>query len=467
MKFEKKFVVFFLVLALIFMGMSFAKSYTLTLLQQDVSPYNEEEMEFLAYLTENFKKETGIDLTIEPIAVPSGNYSEKVNLLLAGGTYPDIIWWRDDAELPYIDQGLLLDLSDYVNNSEVFQEKMPEWNKMRFENYPYLIAITPLSLRIGVTRKDWLEESGITPVTVDDYYNLLKFYKENKSQYGMTITGDLSRLNWIFDAAFGVNKMWIQDEDGKWVYSKVTPLEKEKLAFYAKLYKEGLLDPEFVTTNWQGMEDKFYSGQVGLVVGTAGIVMDLYQKRFWDRGIDTELVPLRPPVGVSGKAGFTAANLDKEPRGFSVTATCKNPDIAFKFLEFMASDKGQYLDRLGLPGREYTVEDGEIVRTSRGEGWWPRFFENPNWEAPIELYGKPAQASIAIVNEMFEADNYFLMPQEYATKWDEMNNLQKEYSMKIVLGEYDIDKFDEMVEKWYKAGGTLYTELANEYFNNK
>jgi len=128
MKFEKKFVVFFLVLALIFMGMSFAKSYTLTLLQQDVSPYNEEEMEFLAYLTENFKKETGIDLTIEPIAVPSGNYSEKVNLLLAGGTYPDIIWWRDDAELPYIDQGLLLDLSDYVNNSEVFQEKMPEWN---------------------------------------------------------------------------------------------------------------------------------------------------------------------------------------------------------------------------------------------------------------------------------------------------------------------------------------------------
>ena len=46
-----------------------------------------------------------------------------------------------------------------------------------------------------------------------------------------------------------------------------------------------------------------------------------------------------------------------------------------------------------------------------------------------------------------------------------MNNLYKEYSMKIVLGEYAIDKFDEMVTKWYKAGGTLYTDLANEYFN--
>ncbi len=466
MKFGKKFLIVLLASIFIFAGIGMAKQYTLTLLQQDVSPYNQEDVDFLNYLTTEFKAETGIDLKIEIIPVPAGNYSEKVNLLLAGGTYPDIIWWRDDAELPYIEQGLLLDLTRYVEDSDVFYRNMPDWNKLRFGNFPYLVAITPLSLRIGVTRMEWLEESGIDPVTVEDYYNLFKFYKQNKSKYGITITGDLSRLDWIFDAAFGVNQMWVKDDSGKWVFSKVTDMEKEKLAFYAKLYKEGLLDPEFVTTNWQGMEDKFYSGQVGMVVGTAGTVMDLYQKRFIDRGINTELIPLRPPLGISGKAGFTAANLDKEPRGFCITATCKNPDIAFKFLEFMASDKGQYLDRLGMPGREYNIEDGEIVLTDRGKGWWPRFFENPNWEAPIEIYGKPGFDSLQIVNAMFESDNYFLMPQKYATKWDEMSNLYKEYSLKIVLGEYQIDKFDEMVDKWYKAGGDIYTSLANEYFEN-
>lgn len=464
---NKKLGLIFLLMLAVTASTLLGKVYTITLLEQDVSPYNQEDVEYMNFLAEEFKKATGIDLRIEIVPIPAGNYSEKVNLLLAGGTYPDIIWWRDDAELPYVEQGLLRDLSQWVNNSEVFQKVFTEWNRKRFENFPYTIAINPLQGRIAVTRKEWLEESGINPVTVEDYYNLLKFYKENKCDYGITITGDMSRLDWIFNAAFGVNKMWIQDENGKWVYSKVTQGEKDKLAFYAKLYREGLLDSEFITTNWQSMEDKFYSGKVGMLVSTAGKVIDLYQQRFLDRGINTELVPLAPPVGPSGKGGFNAINVDKEPRGFSITTTCKNPDIAFKFLEFMASDRGQFLDRLGMPGREYNVVDGKIVLTERGKLWWPRFFEVPSWKAPIPLYTKPGQTSLNILHENWEEDNYFLMPQKYATMWDEMNNIYKEYAVKIVTGEYSIDKFDEMVEKWYAAGGTLYTKLANEYFNGK
>lgn len=463
----KKVVVVVLCLLLFISAFAFAKTVTLTLLQQDVSPHNPEDVDLLAYLTKGFKEETGIDLKIDIVPIPAGNYSEKVNLLLAGGTYPDIIWWRDDADLPYVDQGLLLDLSAWVNQSAILQKQMPSWNKTRFQNYPYLIGISPLQTNIAVTRKEWLEESGINPVTVEDYYNLLKFYKQKTGKYGITITGNLVRLNWIFDAAFGVNQMWIKDANGKWVYSKVTSGEKEKLAFYAKLFKEGLLDAEFITVAWQAMEDKFYTGQVGMLVATAGIVQDLYQTRFWDRGIQTELVPLYPPLGPSGKANFTAINLSKEPRGFSITVTCKEPEVAFKFLEFMASDRGQYLDRLGIPGREYNIVDGKIVRTDRGLGWWPRFFEVPTWEAPITMYGKPAKASLDIVHKVFEADNYFLMPQQYATQRDEMNNIYKEYSIKIVTNQIPIEKFDEMVQKWYKAGGELYTTLATEFFSKK
>jgi len=45
-----------------------------------------------------------------------------------------------------------------------------------------------------------------------------------------------------------------------------------------------------------------------------------------------------------------------------------------------------------------------------------------------------------------------------------MVNLYKEYSVKIVTGEYSVDKFDEFVTKRYKAGGKIYTQLANEHF---
>jgi len=59
------------------------------------------------------------------------------------------------------------------------------------------------------------------------------------------------------------------------------------------------------------------------------------------------------------------------------------------------------------------------------------------------------------------------MPQEYATLLDAMNSIEREYSSKIVMGQFDIDKFDEFVEKWYKAGGETYTKLANEYFRSR
>ena len=52
--------------------------------------------------------------------------------------------------------------------------------------------------------------------------------------------------------AFGVTATIVK-ENGKWVYAKATQAEKNKLAFYALLYKEGLLDNEYVTKQWDTM----------------------------------------------------------------------------------------------------------------------------------------------------------------------------------------------------------------------
>lgn len=461
--------VMILTLVFLMVTVSFSKTYKIRLLMQDFSPYNEMVVKYASILEEEFQKATGIRIKLDLVPVPSGNYSEKVKLLLASGDIPDIIWFRDNTDLIYSRQGLLEDLRPYVENSKVFQEKMPAWNKERLESYPHLIAIRPLKARIAVVKKEWLDELGIVipedrPLGVYEYYDMLKKFTK-KADYGMTAAGNLSELDWIFSAAFGVNKMWIKDADGNYVFSKVTPMEKDKLAFYRRLYQDGLLDKEFLTTNWQLKEDKFYSGKVGMIVGTAGIVTDLYQERMKTRGDGSTLIPLIPPIGASGKAGFTAINLSKEPRGFAITTTSKVKDIAFKFLEFMASDRGQYLDRLGIEGIHYVVENGKIVKT--GKEWWPWFFEVPSWKSPIPVYGEAGEKAMEIVYKYYEADNYFPMPEEYATKWDEMNNLYKQYSVKIVTGEYSLDKFDEFVEKWCKAGGDLYTKLANEYFKNK
>ena len=48
---------------------------------------------------------------------------------------------------------------------------------------------------------------------------------------------------------------------------------------------------------------------------------------------------------------------------------------------------------------------------------------------------------------------------------DIMNRtLYVEYASKIISGEWDIDKFDEFVEKWYASGGEQVTQTAREWY---
>jgi len=452
--------------------LSFGKVQKIRLVMQDYTPHNPVIVKHSEILEKEFYKATGIEIDLELVPVPRETYSQNLNLLIMSGDIPDIIWFRDDGDLLWAEQSLLTDLRPYVEKSEILQESMNSWNKERLENYPYILAIYPLNLKIGVTKMEWLEDLNIEipenrPMTIDEYYEMLKKFTE-KGQYGITVAGNpggLTELDWIFSSAFGTEKMWVKDENGNYVFSHVTPMRKEQLAFYRKIYQEKILDPEFLTTNWQAKEDKFYSGRVGMIVGTSGVVIDLYADRTKKIGDGTTVIPLVPPSGPYGDAGFLAVNLYKEPRGFAIPVTSKVKDTAFKFLEFMASEQGQFLDWFGVEGIHYVKENGKIVKTQ--EEWWPFFFESTNWQSPIPLLGDAGKKSLEICNEYYVGDNYFPMPQEYATLWDAMNSIEREYSSKIVMGQFDIDKFDEFVEKWYKAGGETYTKLANEYFRSR
>ena len=82
--------------------------------------------------------------------------------------------------------------------------------------------------------------------TVDNYYAFFKELVEKKPgegkpSYALTAAGDIAEINFIFNTAFGLDTTWLKKEDGTYEYSKVSQKEKEKLTFYNKLYKEGLL----------------------------------------------------------------------------------------------------------------------------------------------------------------------------------------------------------------------------------
>lgn len=98
----------------------------------------------------------------------------------------------------------------------------------------------------------------------------------------------------MFGQAFGLTTTWLKGADGKFTFGKTTQSEKEKLEFYAKMYKEGLLDPEFLTKKWDTKEKAFYDGQAAIMAGTQGKVIDLYNsKSTAQNGAGAKIVPCR------------------------------------------------------------------------------------------------------------------------------------------------------------------------------
>jgi len=431
---------------------------TIRIVGKDFSPTDNVNIQFLAKVQAGFEKYTGQKVKLELVKVPDGAYAEKLNLMLMGGDIPDLIYFQGGDEA-VSKQGLLVDLTDYVANSKVMQDKLQKFNKQRMANYPYLLWLAPPRARVALVREDWFKEAGgKNPVTINDYYTLFKALKKNHPDaFVMTDTGNTNRMDFTFDQAFGETATWIK-QGGSYVYKKVSDAEKAKLVFYQKLYAEGILDKDYVTTKWDTMEDKLYTGKVGLVFGTSGVVCDIYNTKL-KKNQGVGLVALPPAKGVGQGYSISTA---KETRGWAISTTSKNPDLVFKLLEFMATDKGQLLDRYGIEGIHYTVTDGKYSYTDKKSEWWPRFNEVMSYKGPLPVLGALGAKSWDFLAKYVVGDPDFPIPADLAPTWDALTNLYKEYNYKIISGEYSIDKFDEFVKKWYALGGDKITEHAQD-----
>lgn len=453
------------------------ESVTIRMVMKDVLPTDENMVKYFGLIEDGLAEE-GWNITIELVETPAGTYAEKLNLMLLGGDVPDLIYFQGGDE-QMSEQGLLEDLTPYIDNSTYIKDNLYSHNVQRLANYPYLLWIKPVGSKVPVIRKDWMDatESGkalLTNASIDNYYTFLKELKDSdldgkgSPKYGITVAGNLFEINQIFNQAFGLTSTWVKDESGQFVYSNVSEGERNKLAFYAKLYDEGILDKEYLTKAWDTKEQAFYDNEVSVIIGTSGKVIDIYDgKMKKTNGEESELVVL-PPASGAGQ-GYMPVNTTKEARGFAMSALSEHKKEVFAILDFMASPKGLKLDSLGFEGVHYNVADGKIQVTEKAQEWYALFWE-PNTlpfadELASPLLGVPAMASLNLANKYFTADTDFKIPEEQAPNWDAMSNLYKEYSADIITGKLSIDAFDEFVEEWYDAGGTAITEYANEVLN--
>lgn len=445
---------------------------TITMVAKDMSADDGVTMKLLDTVAAGVSKTLGREVKIELAPISEGTYSESMSLLLQSGDIPDLMYFQGGDYQFAITQEILEDLRPYVEKSTYVKAMMQPFNTERMDNYPYLLWLSPDRIKVPVVRKDWLDASTTGKALLEDPTtdNYKAFFKELKDTHSLkaafTVPGDLAELDTVFNLAFGLDKTWVM-QDGAYVYSKVSNASKDKLVYYAELYKEGLLDNEWLTMKWDTKESAFYGGQVGVVSGTQGSVVNIYNnKMVGQNGEGAELVVLPPAKGVA--QGYLPGDVSKESRGWAIYNDSENKDVVFAILEYMASPEGQILDKLGYEGEQYNITDGKYVLTDKINEWYPRFHESiVTMETPISeetpYFSQAALDSLDMSSKYASFDNAFVLPDDFVTNWDATEALYAEFAADFISGKKTEADFDAFVEEWNNLGGAEVTAYANEH----
>lgn len=220
-----------------------------------------------------------LDWTIIPIE----NAKEKVPLMFATGDLPEVFFGllSNSDSINYGAQGLIIPLEDLIDkhmpNLKALFEKRPELKASLTASDGHIYSFPRLDeteseevLNKAYINVEWLNKLNLKmPTTTDEFYEVLKAFKEGDpngngkaDEIPFTALGnwgpEFSFGLWSMFHAFGVPDMpnHIAVKDGKVVYAPTLPGYRDAMAYFNKLYKEGLADVELFTQDFKQMTSK-------------------------------------------------------------------------------------------------------------------------------------------------------------------------------------------------------------------
>ncbi len=359
---------------------------TLTVLVQ--TDTNIEDVETNDYVT---KLEEAVNVDLQFEYLPAGtDGKQKLNVLLSSGSeLPDMIWFAlEPIEVyTYGSQGYFIPINDYIDQESFYLKNYLETDEGK-ENLKYIksadgnIYSWPAIIEeIGNDydhrmwiNQTWLDELGLEmPTTTDEYYEVLKAFKEqdpngNGQADEMPLVGNRTGWNqqvWTTLAYpfIYLNDQFdflIKDDEGKLTVSYAQPEFKAALEYMNKLCSEGLLSPLTFTQD-EAQWKQILGDPNGQVIGSlcAGS-MSAYAGAP-DRKKDlTHLPPLTGPEGVCWTS-YRATFLPQY-KGF-ITSSCENPVAAAAVFDYMYSEEMARQGRWGTEGKSWEKVDSSTTES--------------------------------------------------------------------------------------------------------
>jgi putative aldouronate transport system substrate-binding protein len=343
-------------------------------------------------LTQFMEKLHNVDLDFYLLPTAGAEVLTKISLMASSNDLPDIFLVEAlsrEQILSYGANGAFIPLNKYLNDpskapnfakvpepdkTDMFQASisadgniysLPRWEAELWNLTPHRIYLN----------KAWLDKLGLpVPKTTDDLRNVLLAFRDRDPNgngkkdeigiygwfgggYGENIIAALIN-SFIF---YNQNNLALDPSGNRVTAPFIDPAFRKALVYLNGLYKDGVLAASLFTDNQQQFRATLNvnPGVVGLTSAGSFSNWSSYVTNENFKGM-TVIEPLTGPDGVSYTpyTGYVPTQV-----GF-ITSKCKNPDLAFRFLDSFFDPHVSLTARYGEEGVDWSQRPEDLKKTS-------------------------------------------------------------------------------------------------------
>lgn len=411
---------------------------------------------------------------------PQDSYEERKNLSFASMELPDVFFGGKLSkydEMIYGGQGILIPLNDLID------KYAPNIKKLLDENPDIRGSITTpdgniYSLpRVNTVPRDmttkmwiyqvWLDELGLDmPTTTEEYYNVLKAFKEkDPNGNGQADEIPLSSNNKMQDikgtllGAFGYlgsNPVNVQED--KVVYYPVQDGYQEYLKFMNRLWAEDLIDKDSYAQTAQEFTAKGKNMVLGSYVHAGPHVVVPT-----DNALDYPVVPPLTSEFNDKKMWPKSSNI--ENGAFAITNQNEHPEATMRWIDYLYSDEGTILASYGIEGTDWKWSDNSE--------YWERILPEEGMNPEEYRGGKVTPQAGTTIATIWNAD--FVLKQDsvfgrhidsgveeqYMDYWQipfPQTYFTEEQEKRINVIESDLDTYIEQMEAKFITGAEPFSK---------
>ena len=429
------------------------------------------------------------NVKVEFMAFPYEIATEKKNILLNSGEYPEVFggWTMSENDIlnDGMGDGLYVPLNEYIEEYAPNMKKMLEYPGVReamtlpdgnIYTIPYVIG-TPEVGFLPWINKEWLDRVGKeVPNTTEELRDVLRAFKEQDANGNgnpndeIPFSGDPDNLNigmlagWFGVNVSGVDKYFAMENE-KVEFQANKEGYKEYIKYMASLYKEGLIDPEIFTHDGATWKSKGQQNLIG--VNIAYGPGDYYQIEPGEYGPFAALPVLKSdftdkPIYHRGSYGSTTFRTQ-----VAITDRAANPEVIVRWFDNVFEEENSVQIQWGPFGKkveklsdgQYRQLDSDKLLTEEEKklyDWGQLYSQSLPKFIPLEAKLLPMEGEKAPIDHKLDADKLYqpylteMVPQVWATT---------EVKNRLTILETDITKYvDQKQGEWISGQADIDAE---------